>query len=324
MKFLDRKEQVLELKMTQYGKSLLSRGVFKPAYYAFFDDDVVYDSQYMSAGQASATEDSTKASDRIRAAVRSEPQYNYVGVETNISKLSDVTTATTFINSDFGISFDTTSELSLEQKLEQLSKPSDAIDSYYSMGLPMGTSEYNSDKAPAWRLQFSSGEITGSVLDYTGSSGLLKIPQVEVEVYYDIETKQFVTEEEKPENMDNITTFPDNSYIQIKKDHVLVDFSEHNSIFENKNFDIEVYEIVDEPSSNEIKQDLDPLYFVEGKLVENDVYYSADSDQEITINTKNVEYYFDVRVDDEIGEEIGLVDSASLYKTLPENDEEPC
>lgn len=35
MKFLDRKEQVLELQMTQYGKALMSRGVFQPAYYAF-------------------------------------------------------------------------------------------------------------------------------------------------------------------------------------------------------------------------------------------------------------------------------------------------
>lgn len=32
---LDRKEQVLELQMTQYGKALMSRGVFQPAYYAF-------------------------------------------------------------------------------------------------------------------------------------------------------------------------------------------------------------------------------------------------------------------------------------------------
>ena len=50
MKFLDRKEQVLELHLTQYGKSLLSRGKFKPTHYAFFDDDVVYDSKYMSTG----------------------------------------------------------------------------------------------------------------------------------------------------------------------------------------------------------------------------------------------------------------------------------
>ena len=322
MKFLDRKEQVLELQMTQYGKSLLSRGAFKPVYYAFFDDDVVYDSQYMSSGSATVLEHSTKASDRIRNAIRTEPQYNYAGVETNIAKLSEVTTEKYFLG--FGFAFTQTNELSLEEKLEELAKPPSAIDNYYSLGLPMGTSEYNSDKAPAWSLQFCSGEITGSVLDYTGSSGLLKIPQVEVEAYYDIETKQFVNSEEKPENMDNITVFPDSSYIQIKKDHILIDFSEHNSAFENKNFDIEVYEIVDEPISNEITQDLDPLYFVEGKQVENDVYYSEDAGQEITINSKNVEYYFDLRVDEEIGDEVGIVDSVSLYKTLPENDKEPC
>jgi hypothetical protein len=317
MKFLDRKEQVLELKMTQYGKSLLSRGVFKPVYYAFYDDDIIYDSQYVSSGQASEFEDSVKASDRIRAAVRTEPQYNYAGVETNIAKLSEVTTTNTFVNSDFGISISTTSELSLQQKLQELAKPSNAIDSYYSLGLPMGTSEFNSEKTPAWDLKFSSGQITGSILDYTGSSGLLKIPQIEVEAYYDIETKQFVSDASRPENMDNITVFPDNSYIQIKKDHILIDFGERNSIFENKNFDIEVYEIIDEPINitNKVDQDLHPLYFVEGKLVEGDIYYSMDSDQEITIRPENVEYYFDVRIDDEIGEKIGIVDSANLYKS---------
>lgn len=63
MKFLDRKEQVLELDLTQYGKSLLSRGKFKPVYYAFFDDDVIYDGQY-----ASVSEISTQSSDRIKKA----------------------------------------------------------------------------------------------------------------------------------------------------------------------------------------------------------------------------------------------------------------
>ena len=39
MLFLDKKEEVLDIKLTQFGKYKLSIGEFKPVYYAFFDDD---------------------------------------------------------------------------------------------------------------------------------------------------------------------------------------------------------------------------------------------------------------------------------------------
>ena len=39
MKFFDPKEDVMDLKLTQYGKHLLSKGRLIPKYYAFFDQD---------------------------------------------------------------------------------------------------------------------------------------------------------------------------------------------------------------------------------------------------------------------------------------------
>ena len=162
-------------------------------------------------------------------------------------------------------------------------------------------------------------------LNYTGSSGLLRIPQIEVEVYYDIEAKQFVTEEDKPQESDNLLFLANNSYYELKKDHILIDFGEHNSIFENENFDIEVYEVpLYLDSEEKIAPELKPLYFINGKNVENDVYYSEDMNENITITNENVEYYFDIRVDDEIGDDVGFVDSVNIYKTTPENDKEPC
>ena len=46
MRFFDKKEEVLDIELTQYGKHLLSRGKFKPTYYAFFDNNVLYDPEY--------------------------------------------------------------------------------------------------------------------------------------------------------------------------------------------------------------------------------------------------------------------------------------
>ena len=43
MEFFNKKEEVIDVKLTQYGKNLLSRGAFKPVYYMFFDDDILYD-----------------------------------------------------------------------------------------------------------------------------------------------------------------------------------------------------------------------------------------------------------------------------------------
>ena len=192
----------------------------------------------------------------------------------------------------------------------------------------MGTSEYNSDKAPAWDLFVHSGEITGSVLDYTGSSGLLKIPQVEMELVYDTSIKQFKQNIE-PQSTDeqNITVFPDNTYIEVTKNHILIDLKEHNSIFENENFDIEVYEIIDEPVNNKLKDTLEPLYFVNGINVVNEIFYSKDLSQKIDVNQSNVEYYFDIKVDDEISESVGIRKDikSNIYEEAPTNDsEEPC
>ena len=46
MSYLDPKEQVIDLKLTSYGKYLLSIGKLNPVFYAFYDDDVVYDANY--------------------------------------------------------------------------------------------------------------------------------------------------------------------------------------------------------------------------------------------------------------------------------------
>ena len=46
MSFFDRKEEVLEIELTPHGRYLLSLGELRPAFYSFFDDDVVYDGAY--------------------------------------------------------------------------------------------------------------------------------------------------------------------------------------------------------------------------------------------------------------------------------------
>tara|TARA_Y100000034_G_scaffold130275_1_gene188280 strand:- start:744 stop:2201 length:1458 start_codon:yes stop_codon:yes gene_type:complete len=53
-KFLNKKEQVYDLKLTSYGHYLLSIGTFKPAYYTFLDDNIIYDKSYTIGTKAHA------------------------------------------------------------------------------------------------------------------------------------------------------------------------------------------------------------------------------------------------------------------------------
>ncbi len=42
MEFFNKKEEVIDLKLTQFGRLLLSKGKFKPVYYSFFDTAVTH------------------------------------------------------------------------------------------------------------------------------------------------------------------------------------------------------------------------------------------------------------------------------------------
>ena len=77
MSFFDRKEEVIDLQMTQFGKQLFADGEFKPVYYAFFDDDIIYDINYTGH-----TEAQNETSERIKTAARLKTQYVHYGIET--------------------------------------------------------------------------------------------------------------------------------------------------------------------------------------------------------------------------------------------------
>ena len=81
MTFFNKKEDVLELKLTPYGRKLLSHGKLEPKYYAFFDDDILYDS-----AKAGFSETNSESKTRILNNTPST-KVNFVnfGVESNIN-----------------------------------------------------------------------------------------------------------------------------------------------------------------------------------------------------------------------------------------------
>ena len=98
-KFINKKEQVFDIKLTSYGNYLLSIGKFKPVYYEFFDDNVLYDGRYAMYTGSNAPEKSDAGvvlrenQNLVHKRIKEETQYLetlvlFEEVENNIAQLS--------------------------------------------------------------------------------------------------------------------------------------------------------------------------------------------------------------------------------------------
>jgi len=80
MTFFNKKEDIIEIQLTPYGRKLLSQGELKPEYYAFFDDDILYDS-----GKGGFAETNSQSKTRILTETPSmRPISANFGIESNI------------------------------------------------------------------------------------------------------------------------------------------------------------------------------------------------------------------------------------------------
>ena len=148
MAFFNPKEEVIDIELTQYGKNLLTRGKFKPAFYAFFDNDIIYDSTY-----AGFTEIQNETEKRIQSQTpRAHTQYVFSGVEENITKLTP----------------------SESDKTETFGFEAFALDpiveNEYALGVSLGNSSLNSNYAPSWNVEFLYGKIDDYRNHITGST----------------------------------------------------------------------------------------------------------------------------------------------------------
>jgi hypothetical protein len=300
MSFFNKKEEVLQLKLTQYGKHLLSRGQFIPKYYAFFDDTVIYDSQY-----AGFEESQNKVEPRIQQDTpASKVQHIFSGAETNIKKLtSNITTQ-------------------LEYWEKSLPYPQNTADRHYSFNsTPLGTSNLGIEEAPAFNINFLINEMSSSYQYATGSHQILNIPQLNVDVGYETAIS-YTTGDITGSAFRGIgglelgTSFEDGTSIIVTEDHILLEIEENNSPYSNKNFSIEVFLIEEEEAINiktpgiskpTTKENLIPLSFmhlkpkiVDNILVDEDIAFPS----EIDIDPSYVEYFLDIVTDGGIDPDI--------------------
>jgi hypothetical protein len=312
MEFFNKKEDVLDVQLTQYGKLLLSQGDLEPVYYAFFDDDILYDAQYAQA----TPELQHLTKDRIEDETPSlKTQYIFSGRGTEIKELNE------------------------QVRSGQLSFKSEKFQSthekHYALAAPLGATDLHAEKMPAWNVTFLKGQLSGSAQYVQGAHPTMKIPRLTTN---DVLFKTFVKQDAAPDddgegeankpgnpaaagsandlNLAN-EQYPDGSYIEIENDYVLLEIDEINSVSLKKNYDIEIFIVEDVDVSGTIrtpgltgdkqhqKEKLTPLSFIQRPtMIKNNILLDTPEGGTMemfpAIDSSYVEYYFNVHVDKEI------------------------
>jgi len=274
MAFFDKKEDVLQIELTPYGRSLLSVGKLMPKYYAFFDDDILYDSK---AGGFS--EDQNKIKTRILTETPSlKPQRALQSPDKIIS---------------------------VYERSEENNRPHTSTRLNY-LTEPLGTSDQSKDTGPSWNCLFLQGEITGAVMTaLSGSDVYLKqIPQINANIEYTMEVRNTVDDSvvsgpkisaRKPLG----PIYPDGTYLNIQEEQILCQLLESSGFLYKDGLEVEVYMYDDEDEKNII-----PLKFLPRQsLIKDGILIEDAGDQLIDLDPTYVEYYIDLRVDSQISQD---------------------
>lgn len=330
MPFFDKKEDVLDFKLTPYGRQLLSKGRLMPKYYSFLDEDVVYDTKH-----ADYTEDNNQIKTRIIDETPSlKPIYTVTSVELEINDnqqlevkegpdsyehLANLDTTAGYYSTILGQELATTT-LGSTTNIYNNYRPTTDINTKYLQNT-IGTSKQGEKHAPRWNITFIRGEvesatnhITASVSssvdfnqDFSKATSLLHIPQIECELNYVMEVKsaddvnqydQDTTINEGSLNLQPIELYDDNTYLNISEEQMILDVLEKHGFIHDDSFEIEVFKF-----DNTNKDQLEPLKFLrKRKRIVKDILLDEPIEYNDSIDETTVEYYFDLRVDEEIRE----------------------
>ena len=275
MKFLNKKEQVFDIQLTPHGKHKLSAGTFNPAYYAFFDDNIIYDIEYVSGS-------STEQQNEIHERIKNETQY----LESQAIFQERLSGSVV----QGGMLLDT-----IYPQEENL------LTSYGSIGDARLLSE-ETNVAPAWKVATMVGTITGSVQNsFQGNlgTGSTDVQRAEANVTQINITASYVLSSEDPaeinrnnsyENFRDLefitSTFADGRVIKLTTEDPLIYLEEMNTEFLTKNFDVEVFKIEED--------NFRKLYFKSQKpqIVDGMMISERPEIQQEEMDQNSVEYYF--------------------------------
>ena len=333
MAFFDKKEDVLDIELTPYGRHLLSQGKLKPVYYAFLDDDIIYDDR-TALGKTERTTATKESNHLIKDRIISEtpslkPFTSFNSVETTIKEGAYKSVPTGLGNNTFPPTLP--DEPPLREFVEFELNPNTRVNDYLQNYKPLsdvnskflqntiGTSDHAKKNAPFWDVFMIRKGIDSSTIgiestvsgafEYTNDidtpSLNQNIPQINQTINYSI-SKRNVNNDPVVTSIDIVQTDPVNGYyFQIKEEQIIAQVLEKNAFVLNETFDIEVF--MKNPNvggSNNWKK----LKFKEKQQrIQKDILLDLPSQiqtsQDGVVDENTVEYYFNIFVDNEIDEE---------------------
>ena len=287
-KFINKKEQVFDLRLTSYGRYLMSIGKFKPAFYSFYDDNILYDKKY---AHSTATENQNDINSRIK----DDTQY--------------LESLVLFRDVDSTLSNSNASYDSYDQTVTQRQRiPAKDV---FMSDLPLGDAmiEGSTNKAPAWKVVNLQSVI--DTIEENDSENNSIIPQINMSATYikkvfdglaSTENNITSAEESIRYNLTRTSLLEDGKGIMLKTNDPICYIEEVNTQLLINNFEMEIFEVKTSSNAGSYEQ-LERKYF-RSKIpqVQNGFLVSEkpESIPEQDLTTDDVEYYFDVLIDSEI------------------------
>ena len=236
MSFFNQKEEVINIQFTRFGKRSLCKNGFQPYYYQFFDDDIIYNSEF-----GGVKEEQNNSQDRI---LNKTPRFKKSPHVSSAN--SELTTTEFLINSD-----DNTTKKNYSYNEQER-----------VLLYPLSNCELNSEQAPKFILQSHGIKLRTDSKNFQHFSdyGIYKkIPQLESESECRMTRVEGIdiSEEEliRMNNSDTFIdlkedkiTFFDKSIIEVSKEKIIISLEEYNSDYNLSNFELEIYEIEETPS----------------------------------------------------------------------------
>tara|TARA_S200000501_G_C20750582_1_gene711460 strand:- start:71 stop:961 length:891 start_codon:yes stop_codon:yes gene_type:complete len=274
MEFFDSKQEVIDIRLTQFGKRQVAKGMFKPVFYQFFDDDILYNSE-----RAGITEEQNESESRILETPRLKTLHVNFGIEQNFKdeqKLID------------------SGQLPVYNIIKENDQPSAA---QKLLTYSLEKNEINSQEAPRLTLSLFGPRMYNLSKTLEVDEVALPIPQLYITSSYKIERDRREILDEIPasiqdtENYLELTSdrveFLDKSTITISREDIVIDMHEFGVDLGLDNFEVEIFEVIEQEETDKTGKKI-----IKEKL------------QQLTTK-EEIKKYFDVHIDSMIEGDYG-------------------
>ena len=238
MSFFDQKQEVMDIQLTQFGKNLLSRGAFRPVYYQFFDDDILYNSSFANIEETQNETETRilKETPRLKTRHLTFPVHQRYSIEEKQ------------IQDGERPRFE-------EMKVTVIPDIQERILLY-----PMANQDVNTQDLPKFDIVSVEAPIKEVVESNLSEAGIQKnTPIIKMEPTYTLKEdrsqvskeKKIITKEDFVDILAKEIVFLDNSKLQTAGQNLTLDIEELNCFSGIGNFYLNIYEVSKNSDSNE-------------------------------------------------------------------------